>query len=372
MRPFRLLTLAGLLMVGACSTLHYYGQSISGHLSLMAKRRPIETVLNDPASGPRLKQRLHLAETIRSFASAELRLPENRSYLSYVDVEREYVLWNLFAAPEFSLEPLRWCFPVAGCLEYRGFFSKRAAEHDAERLRLQGHDVFVSGVAAYSTLGWFDDPILSTMLRWDDARLARVIFHELAHQHLYIPGDTTFNESFATAVAREGVKRWLQQTADPTLAEAVANEERRDTQFLELVMRTRRRLEVIYGASMAVPELRHEKREIFEDLRREYTGLKQSWGGYDGYDDWMDIDLNNAKIASVVTYNDYVGAFESILAAVDDRIVDFYRYVERLARLPAARRHDCLDAFRSGAQARSPDCPPFEETAGRGRVVPHP
>src|SRR5687767_14758623 len=211
MKPKWLAAILCLALIAGCQSLAYYTQAIGGHLKVLAQARPVEDWLTDPATPPELKERLQTARRIREFASKTLKLPENNSYLAYADLERPYVVWNVFAAPEFSVEPRAECFPFAGCVSYRGFYSEHDARRHAEKLRAAGYDVYVGGVPAYSTLGWSDDPLLSTFIRYPDAQLARLVFHELAHQLVYAKNDTTFNESFAVAVEEEGVKRWLEQ-----------------------------------------------------------------------------------------------------------------------------------------------------------------
>ena len=205
-RIARLLTIAGaVLPLSGC----YLLQAAGGQMEISAKREPIAEVIADAATPPQLRARLEYVANARDFASRELGLPDNESYRSYADLDRPYVVWNVFAAPEFSVEPRRWCFPIAGCVVYRGYFSEEAAQHYASRLRRRGDDAAVGGVAAYSTLGHFKDPVLSTMLGWSDAQLAATLFHELAHQVVYVPGDSEFNESFATVVEEAGLERWL-------------------------------------------------------------------------------------------------------------------------------------------------------------------
>lgn len=345
---YRFLLLCIISSLSACSGLAYYAQSVSGHVELMLKRRDIETILRRNQAPDALKARLKTALAIRRFASEKLALPDNASYRSYVGLDRDYVVWNVFAAPELSLEPRSWCFPIIGCLQYRGYFSKASAQREAERLREQHFDVYVGGVAAYSTLGWFDDPLLNTMLRWDDRRLARVIFHELAHQRVYAQNDSTFNESFATVVADAGLKRWMAHM-DEAQRKAYSKSERIDREFLGLVMRTRDRLRALYDSTRSAPAKRRRKAEIFSDFRERYRQLRSSWGEYHGYDAWMNEDLNNAKIASVATYHDYVPQLKAVLDHLQGDFTRFYGYAERLAAMTSDARHRCFDALASAA-----------------------
>ena len=232
-------------------------------MAVMAKRHSIARLATDPTTPEALRLRLATVEQIRRFSVLHLGLPDNGSYRSYADLERDFVVWNVFASPEFSLQPLRWCYALVGCLNYRGYFKRRDAVKFASKLRAQGHDVFVGGVAAYSTLGWFKDPVLNTMLRWDDARLAEVIFHELAHQKLYVRGDTPFNEAFATAVAKIGVERWLEKDMATTVRQRFKQDQRHERAFVDLVLATRSRLKDLYASALVDSEMRQLKRELF-------------------------------------------------------------------------------------------------------------
>src|SRR5574341_686075 len=288
---------ASVLALCGCETLSYYGQSVSGHFALMGSARPVAEVLEDPSADRDLKDRLKLAGEIREFATRELRLPDNGSYRSYAELERPYAVWNVVATPEFSLEPLLSCCPVAGCVAYRGSYAKEGAERHAARLRAAGNDVLVYGVPAYSTLGWFDDPLLSTFIDYPEADLARLIFHELAHRLLYVKGDSTFNESFATTVEREGLRRWLAAKGRE------AGNPRRD-EFAALVEATRKELKVLYRSRLAPQAMREKKRVALEPLRPWLAALR----GLEGQ------EPNNALIASYATYSDLVPTFERLLA----------------------------------------------------------
>lgn len=326
----------------SCAMMQYYSQSIGGQMELLSKRQPMHELATDPNTSTELRQRLDLVKEIRKFASEQLRLPDNESYRSYADLNRKFVVWNVFAAPEFSLEPLRWCFPIVGCLTYRGYFSEEAASRFARKLRRKGNDVFVAGVAAYSTLGWFDDPVLNTMLHWDNVQLARVIFHELAHQKLYIRHDTAFNEAFATKVAQIGVQRWLMKKGALEALRRVESQQQRETDFIDLVLGTQRRLGSLYASGMDEFRMRTVKAGIFEDMRYDYEALKWKWAGFSGYDEWMRTDLNNAKIASVATYHDQVPAFDALLTAANHDLASFYNLADGIGRLPPEERSDCL------------------------------
>ena len=277
-----------------------------------------------------------------------MKLPNNGSYRSYVNLERDYVVWNVFAAPELSLQPISSCFLFIGCLSYRGFFDETQARHFGRSLSTAGNDVFVGGVVAYSTLGWFDDPVLNTMLVWDDVRIVKVIFHELAHQRVYAEDDTVFNESFATTVAQIGIERWLAK--DDRSRQRYVEHAQRESQFFELLLDYRARLETAYAAKGSDETKRAEKRRLFDSLLAHYRELRKTWNDYDGYDEWMSEDLNNAKLASIATYRDYVPAFRSILNAVNDDMDRFYLAVEALASLPFTHRKHCLGKANNGVE----------------------
>ncbi len=301
------LALSALVLCG-CETLAYYGQAVGGHLALMASARSLQEVDADPA----LKDRLKLAGGIRDFATRELGLPDNGSYRSYADLGRPYAVWNVVAAPEFSLRPVQSCFPVAGCVSYRGYYDKAAAEQHAGGLRAAGNDVVVYGVPAYSTLGWFDDPLLSTFIGYPDADLARLVFHELAHQLLYVKGDSTFNESFAVAVEREGLRRWL-------AAQGRKEEPQRDDAVQ--VAAVRARLEALYRTRLAPEAMRERKRAELETLKPWLASRK----GFEGQ------EPNNALIASFATYTDLLPAFGKLLAEAKGDLPVFYGLARKLA-----------------------------------------
>lgn len=329
---FALLTLAG------CTTAGYYAQSIGGHLDLMAKRQDVDALIEDEATPAELKQRLERAGAIREFATTELALPDTGSYRSYVDVGQPYVTWNVVATPVLSLQAKTWCFPIVGCVAYRGYFDETDAQAYAEELTSGDMDVAVVGARAYSTLGWFDDPILNTILFDAEYRFAGTLFHELAHERVFIAGDTAFNESYAVTVEREGVRRWLSKNATPAMLDAYALERSRREEFLTLVLATRKELETLYASSMADDEKRREKARLFDELRVGYAELKTSWGGYTGYDDWFAKDLNNANLALLAAYNIHVPAFEHILAKHQGDMRKFHEAVESLSKLSKDER----------------------------------
>lgn len=346
-----------------CSTLAYYMQSVDGQMEVLTKRRPIASVLTDNHAPPMTRQRLALVQQMRQFAVEKLGLPDNGSYRSYSDVGRRYVVYNVFATPELSLKPVRSCFLIVGCLDYRGYFRESMARAHARSLQQQGYDVFVGGVAAYSTLGWFNDPVLNTMLNWDEARIAKFIFHELAHQRLYIKNDTAFNEAFAETVAEVGLEQWLNARSGTTHAEALRRAEVREHQFIALVLATKEDLERIYTAPASDGDKRVQKREAFERLRASYDRLRAAWNGDGSYDAWMQTDLNNAKISAVVTYNEEKPAFRALLEASNGDMPTFYRLTAEVGQLPADERHDCLEALRRLGVGGLPSCRPNPSAA---------
>lgn len=352
-----MLTATGLL--AGCGAVGYYAQAISGHLEVVRLARPVAEVMTDPATPAALRDKLAHAIEARDFASRELHLPDDGSYRRYADLGRPFVVWNVIAAPEFAVEPVEACFPIAGCVPYRGWYNEARAREDAAERRAGGFDVRVGGVPAYSTLGWFDDPLLNTFLVYPDAEVVRLIFHELAHQVLYVPGDSSFNESFVVAVEEEGVRRWLARRADATERERYAQFDARRRQFVELIGRHRERLKAYYRdtatwSSERLDERRAGKAKLFAELDADYERLKQSWDGFAGYDRIMGRSPvpaaespvgapaltapNNALLASIVTYSEWVPAFRALLERQHGEMDSFFREVKRLAGLPRDER----------------------------------
>ena len=327
-----------LLLVSGCSNLGYYWQSVNGQLDVWRRERPIENVISDPAVAQELKDKLARVLEIRAFASRELGLPDNPSYRHYADLGRPFVVWNVFAAPEFSVQPLQWCLLFAGCVSYRGYFSREAAEQFAAGLAQQGHDVYVGGVPAYSTLGHFADPVLNTFIHYPEADIARLIFHELAHQVAYAKGDTVFNESFAVAVEQEGVRRWLARAGDAMQLKLFERNQSARAELARLVHRHRDRLDTLYQTRLAPETMRERKRAIIDELEAEYLALKAGWGGYAGYDHWFAHKPNNAQLASVGIYTQLVPAFEALLEREGRDLARFYAVVKELAAAPKDER----------------------------------
>jgi predicted aminopeptidase len=333
------------LLMSGCANVSYYWQSVSGQMDLWRRERPIEDVIADPASPQALKDRLARVLEIRAFASRELGLPDNASYRRYADLGRPFVVWNVFAAPEFSVQPLPSCFLFAGCVSYRGFFARLDAERHAAALAREGHDIYIGGVPAYSTLGWFADPVLSTFIHYPEAEIARLIFHELAHQVAYVRDDTVFNESFAVAVEQEGVRRWLARVGDPAQREHFERGRRIRAEFAGLIQKHRARLDALYRTRLPPDAMRDRKRRILAELESEYRSLKAGWGGYSGYDARFAGPLNNAQLASVAVYSQWVAAFEALLAREGASLARFYAVVKELSALSRDERDSRMRAL---------------------------
>jgi predicted aminopeptidase len=335
-------------LVSGCSDVEYYWQGIAGQTDLLARAKPIAEVIAT-TSDAALKGRLQRAQEIRAFASRELGLPDNRSYTSYADLGRPYAVWNVFASPELSLTPRQWCFPVAGCVNYRGYFAEADARAEAARLAATGDDVHVSGIPAYSTLGYFDDPVLSTFVRYREVDLARLIFHELAHQVVYVKDDTSFNESFAVAVEEAGVARWLAHEAQvrgEAEREALGAELQRGrelrAEFRKMIGTTRERLTALYASNASDEEKRAGKAAAFAALRATYEAQKAATGGGVSFDRWFGGGANNAGIAAMALYADRVPQFAALLAAENGDLQRFYARVKALGALPPAEREPAL------------------------------
>jgi predicted aminopeptidase len=303
---------------------------------------------------------------MRMFARTELALPDNGSYRSYADLERAYAVWNVFAAPELSLEPKQWCFLVVGCVAYRGYFNEADARVLGEELQAQGYDVYVAGIPAYSTLGWFDDPLLNTFLYWGEGRLAELVFHELAHQRVFIDGDTVFNESFATAVGRLGARRWLNRHGAVKDREVYERLHQRRAAFLELVLATKRALQELYRSQWSRTAKRAGKQQLLAELQGRYQDLKRTaWDGYAGYDRWFTQDLNNAKLAGLSAYTRYVTAFEALFEQQGRDFAVFYEAVATLGALPTEAREARLQELMDNGIERSASRQPAELTGAR-------
>ncbi|MES2832867.1 MAG: aminopeptidase [Pseudomonadota bacterium] len=344
-----------LSLIGGCAQMGYYAQAAHGQFSLLANARPIDDWLADlPANSP-LHQKLRQVQQIRQFAARELGLPDNRSYTRYAQLSQPYVLWNIVATGPLSMEQKQWCFPIAGCVSYRGYYNKADAQEYADGLRKAGLDVQVGGVPAYSTLGWFDDPVLSSFIKYPQGELARLVFHELAHQVVYVKDDTQFNESFATAVEEMGVEHWLTMQEDPGLRKAYVEFQSRKEDFLTLLLKHRNALEKNFQRTASDVEKLQRKQEIFLQLKADYQVLKHNWGGYTGYDRWFAEPLSNAHLASVTTYHEFVPAFRALFDQ-EKSLPRFYAAANRLAGLDKmARRGELANLSR---QLRPADTDP--------------
>ena len=343
-RPRRLtllMGLAALLLVqfGGC----YYAQAVNGQLEVLRKREPILEVVEDPAITDETKRRLRMVLEARQFAVDELGLPDNDSYRTYADLERDYVVWNVFAAPEFSLEPKTWCFPVVGCVAYRGYFKEVAAVRHSERLADDGYDVHVGGVPAYSTLGRFDDPVLNTMLRWSDVDLVATVFHELAHQELFVKGDTGFNESFATAVAEAGLDLWLNAHGREAELTAYANRDDLREELSEIVGDVRERLIAVYASDLDDESMREQKRALLDELseRAERAATRAGFAA----DGWWQAPLNNARLSAVSLYRGHVDAFRTVYLRCDYDFECLYREAKHMAALAPDARQAALESL---------------------------
>jgi predicted aminopeptidase len=342
----RVLLVGSLALLSGCTSVGYYAQAAQGQFSLLYKAKPINTWLSDSSVNEGLKTKLRRVQEIREFAVRELGLPDNASYKNYADLKRPFVVWNVVATPEFSLVPEQWCFPVAGCVDYRGYYDKEAALNFAEDLRKKGLDVRVTGVPAYSTLGWFNDPVLSTFIQYPEPEVARLIFHELSHQVAYAAGDSPFNESFATAVEEVGLSHWLNAHGDDTMRESYRVYRGRRDDFLALLNKYRLQLEATYRRPISDNEKRQHKSELMQSMQTDYSVLKQAWGGYTGYDRWFNEPVSNAHFALIATYNDLVPEFKALLAE-QKTLPAFYAAVKTLADRDSHTRHQMLQRYKS-------------------------
>lgn len=341
-RRLRWVPLLLVVCLTGCTT--YYGQLAVGQLDLLRQREPVAAIIASPETDPHLRHRLALALQARRFASSVLALPDNGSYEVYADIQRPFVVWNVFATEEFSVAPMTRCFPIAGCVAYRGYYQEVRARGAAALMKIEGYDTLVAGVQAYSTLGWFDDPLLSSMLRLDDDRLAGLIFHELAHQQLYVADDTAFNESFASFVEREGLRQWRASRGLPPPSELARNQY---GDLSKLVLATRERLAALYASDLSESEMRIAKRDEFMRMRQAYRQLRDgAWRGDSRFDRWMAQPLNNASLVPFGLYDQWVPAFAALFEQVDGDWRRFYAQVKAMGRLPPDERKRHLETLR--------------------------
>lgn len=336
-------------LVQGCSSLSYYWEKIQGHTEIINNQHPVQEVIDNPKTSETVRAKLISTQKARRFATEVLKLPDNDSYKNYVDINRDYVVWSVVATPPYSIKAKQWCFLIVGCLSYKGYFSKQDAELFAKELRTQNMDVYVSGTKAYSTLGWFDDPLLSTMLYNSEAYRVGIIFHELAHQKMYVADDTAFNEAFATSVELEGVKAWFNQDNKEVAFKKYLVSKKRDDAFKKLLQSTRQKLKQAYDHAAdknnadEKQDLAETKKIIFVQLQQGYKKLKQQWDGYTGYDKWMSQDLNNAHLALIATYNDRIPAFRQLFKKANNNYALFYNQVEKMTELDKPQRDEQLN-----------------------------
>ncbi len=333
------------LLVCSCSTMSFYRQAISGQMELSRKSRPNAEVLADPAVAAEVKRKLLLIEELRAFAARELHLP-TKSFGKYCDLKRPYVVWVVFASPEFSVEAKTWWYPLVGSLKYRGFFAEKDAQREGERLRKQGLDVFVGGVDAYSTLGYLRDPVLNTFLHRSDADLAELVFHELTHAKVFIPGDTDFNEAFATANAEHGVRRWYRSKGDLNGLRAYEASLKKGREVISLLLRTREKLKDVYASTYrSIETERLIKLHAFKTMLHEAEQLRTK-AGHSRYEQVAAQQWNNARLNTVATYYTMVPGFERLLKLHGDDLEAFYREVAAMRKLDNAARMKILGAPR--------------------------
>lgn len=334
-----------MLAMTGCSTVGYYSQIVAGHMSIVAGKKSVEEVVENEDTDDITRRRLKIAVAAKDFGVQELSLPDNKSYSSFYDTKRNYVTWNVVAAEEFSFKPRRWCFPIAGCVSYRGYYQKTDAQDYADDLAEEGLDVSVNGATAYSTLGWFADPLLNTMLNRSDASIASLIFHELAHQQLYVGDDSKFNESFASFVEEQGLMLWQELHGSEDQSAELERRRSRQEDFIRLLRATRDDLQRLYKSGIDETVMRAEKKARYQKLLAEYETLKASWNGYRGYDGWFERELNNARLVSVATYNDYIPAFEVLFADSGRDFPAFFAAAKALSKMPREKRQESMQTL---------------------------
>lgn len=364
-RPLgRALLLVALAASSGCATVGYYAQAVNGHFDLMSKRQPLEQVMNSEDTDPEIRRKLELLRDARKFAVAELGLPNNNSYTTFVKTGKKNITWNVVATPEFSMSPKTWCFPVAGCVSYRGYFAEADAKSYEAELKAQGFDTQIGGASAYSTLGWFDDPLLDTMLRGSDIRLAGVLFHELAHQVLYVKDDSSFNEAFATFVEQQGAKIWLESIGRQDTIPAYDRYLERQVDFNNLLQKTRGDLVNLFREQPPsevadIEQLRKAKLAVFDTMLENYEVMKaEQWDGFDGYDNWFAKETNNARLISVSTYLKWVPAFEVLYDESGGDFKAFYKAATEWSKLPGQDRSAKLQDYLDRANELSASHPP--------------
>ncbi|MEJ2727401.1 MAG: aminopeptidase [Deltaproteobacteria bacterium] len=347
MRRFSVLTFVMLFAVVTlqCRSLPYYDQAINGQMEIFRKQESITDLVDNPETPAPLRKKFIFIQSVRDFAEKELHLPVNDNYLNYVALDRPYVVWNVFAAPQFSLTPKTWCFPIVGCVTYRGYFAEDDARRFGDSLKQEGYDVFIGGAIAYSTLGWFDDPVLSTFISLSEPDTAALIFHELAHGLLYIKDDTAFNESFATAVEQEGLRRWQASANDPKGYEKWLRKHQCRRKFTSLVSKYRARLEALYQQDLPLAAKQKQKAAVFNQMKTEFRDLRSEDGAMAAFDAWFNYPLNNAQLISVSTYYNWEPAFNAMLAECGGDLKKFYQKCRKLAKKKPAERNRILKQY---------------------------
>lgn len=333
------------VLASGCTDVRYYMQSVRGQWDVVSRQQDIVEMLEDESLPQTMRDRLNLVLAVRTFAIESMQLPESGSYQTYADLERDYAVQNLFAAPEFSTRLRSWCYPVVGCATYRGYFNADMLNETANKLRQQGYDTYTGRVAAYSTLGWFDDPILNTVMGWPEYQLVGLIFHELAHNRLYIKDDTVFNESFASAVEQSGIELWYSAQEQQDQVRIYLERKNSRKRVLEIITGIRNELEELYQQELPIEDMRQAKSRLMQKAKDQYAQLGDQVRTSSGFNRWFAGELNNARLGSVAAYNSYVGAFLSILAAHGHDYEKFYSQVEVLGRLNQADRKARMEEF---------------------------
>lgn len=322
----------------------YYWQAVQGHFAIVDREQPIKQLLADPQLAPALRQKLELILQARRFARKQLDLPVDGSYTTYADLKRPYVTWNVTATPPYSVTPKRWCYLFAGCFNYRGYFHERDAKTFALRQKQRGMDVAIAGAWAYSTLGWFDDPVLNTMLAHDDTDVVGTLFHELGHQTVYVQNDSSFNESFANTVEQEGLRRWYRYNDRPAQYQVYLQRQRQRKMVISMMEQARAKLHALYAEPISDADKQRQKQAVFTALKHNYHQWRQQHD-YDAYDKWMQQKLNNAHLALIATYSDKVPAFLAMLASVHKKLPAFYALAKKVGAMPVKKRNAALAAY---------------------------
>ena len=355
-----MLWIALLLGCVGCDSLHFYGQVGRGQVAVLGAREPVAALIADQDTAPDLKARLVRSREILEFAERVLLLDVDTRYSSYVELPRRYALWNVVAAPEFSVDAKTWCYPFAGCSGYRGYFEESQAHRYARRLASEGYDVRVAGVAAYSTLGWFDDPLMSSFIDWPLPDFAGLLFHELAHSRIYLPGDTDFNEAFATFVQRQGVVDWLSETSETALLDDARRRWLVEDRFARYMLSWQAQLRALYQRNYSAFVGRTFKAALLAEVARCYEAHSELFD--DRYTGFFAVPLDNARFAALAAYRQWVPAMEQLFTESGASWSEFYARVGDLAELDAGQRRAELEALSS--EARTLEMPAWESEAG--------